>query len=87
MFDVILIKENVAYKVSYKLVGFLISKTGFYKVIYKYGGSTTLKTIMSYTHWESRGEISNIPNKLYNNLANLSNKRISTVNEIIGCIG
>ena len=73
VFDVILIKENVAYKVSYKLVGILISKTGFYKVIYKYGGSTALKPIESCTHWISRGEINSMPSKLYNNSDKLTN--------------
>ncbi|NJE11461.1 hypothetical protein [Thermococcus sp. MAR1] len=55
--ELIFMKENVAYKVSYKLVGNLLWKTRLFHVIYRYGGSTALKVVMSTMHWESRGLI------------------------------
>jgi len=83
--EIILMKENVAYKVSYKLVGVLIGKTGLYKIIYNYGGSTALKTIGSYMHWETRVGINSMPSNIYNNsdeLANISTNVISTFVDI-----
>ncbi|WP_048151390.1 hypothetical protein [Palaeococcus ferrophilus] len=55
--ELIFMKENVAYKVSYKLVGNIMWKTHLFRVIYYLGGSTALKTVMSIMHWESRGLI------------------------------
>ncbi|WP_297502996.1 hypothetical protein [Thermococcus sp.] len=55
--ELIFMKENVAYKVSYKIVGNLLWKTRLFHVIYRYGGSTALKVVMSTMHWESRGLI------------------------------
>jgi len=55
--ELIFMKENVAYKVSYKLVGNLLWKTRLFHVIYRYGGSTALKVVMSTMHWETRGLI------------------------------
>ncbi|NJE47403.1 hypothetical protein E3E35_08325 [Thermococcus sp. GR7] len=78
---IVFIKENLTYKVSYKVVGKLFWKTRLFHVIYRYGGVTALKVAMSVTHWEFRGlinkyldEFGNNPSMVYSLISNTSDR-------------
>ncbi|MFA4647179.1 hypothetical protein P8X24_08010 [Pyrococcus kukulkanii] len=93
--ELIFMKENVAYKVSYKLVGNILWKTHLFHVIYRYGGSTALKVVMSTMHWEFRGVINKYfeafgddPDKIEALISNIDNpgwiyEQVSSLGELL----
>lgn len=72
--SIILIQENMAYKVSYKLVGTVFIKSGLYKLV---PNSGVLKFAMSITHWEIRDEIGSIPSNSDGIISNFKDGNIS----------
>ncbi|BAP62887.1 hypothetical protein MMOS7_08010 [Methanococcus maripaludis OS7] len=72
--SIILIQENMAYKVSYKIVGTVFIKSGLYKLV---SNSGVLKFAMSITHWEIRDEIGSIPSNSDGIISNFKDGNIS----------
>ncbi len=73
---VIFLKESVSYKISYRVIGTIFSKTGVYKIVLEYGGRTALKVVMSIAHWEIRKHLDEFIDK-FPDLLNELIERIS----------
>ena len=72
-FSIILIQENMAYRVSYKLVGIIFIKTGFYKFFSNFG---VLKYVMSKTYGIFKNLIEGSPSKVGEIKTDLENVNI-----------